>query len=111
MAADTDIGRGESPQVGTRAVVLIVAGIFAALVLVAFGLELVFHDRIGITSVASHSFPAPAVIPGEKAQRLEIEARQRRLLDGGDGRMPIAAAMAAIAAKGERAFDPVEARP
>jgi hypothetical protein len=49
MAAEHDIGSGESPSVKTRVVVLVTAGILAALVAIAFGLELFFRDRIGMT--------------------------------------------------------------
>jgi hypothetical protein len=108
---DADIGRGESPQVGTRTIVLMMSGILVVLVLVAFGFEMLFSDRIGQTFVARRDFPAPAVIPNERGQRLALEARQQQALSGGGGRMSIAAAMDRIASKGPHAFDPVEARP
>ncbi|HEX3809537.1 MAG TPA: hypothetical protein VHW02_07520 [Rhizomicrobium sp.] len=106
-----DIGKGESPQVRTRAVVLILAGILALLVLVAFGFETIFQRDIGQTFTVRHSFPAPAVIPDERAQRLALQAAQRRQLNGAGGRMPIDRAMKAIAAKGAHAFDPVTGAP
>ncbi|HWB51492.1 MAG TPA: hypothetical protein VG651_20445 [Stellaceae bacterium] len=106
---DDDLGRGESPAVGTRAVVLTVAGILVALLAVAFGFELIFRDRIGMTFVVQHNLPAPGVVPDERAAREALEARQRALLAGAGGRLPIETAMRAIAAKGEHAFDPLGA--
>lgn len=102
-----EIGTGEAPQVATRKIVLVVAGMLAILTLVAFGFELAFPDRIGTTSVLSHPFPAPAVIPDERSQRLALERRQREKLSGANGRMSIESAMQAIAAKGPGAFDPI----
>ncbi len=106
-----EIGRGESPQVSTRAIVIIVAVILGALVLVAFGFQLLFQNRIGQTYTVRHPFPAPAVIAGERAQRLALEARQKRDLAGAHGRMPIDNAMKDIAARGEHAFDPTGGKP
>jgi acyl-CoA thioesterase len=104
---DADLGRGESPNVNTRRVVAILAGVLIFVAAVSFGLQALFRDRIGQTYTVQHAFPAPAVIPGERQQRLALEAKQRRELRGAHGRMPIDAAMKAIAAKGSRAFDPV----
>ena len=108
---DNDLGRGESPAISTRAVVLAMIGILAVLAAIAFGFEPIFRDRIGITTVQQHTLPAPGVIPDERAQREALEVRQRAALDGAGGRLPIAAAMRAIADKGEHAFDPVGAAP
>ena len=108
---DDELGRGESPAVSTRAVLLTTAGILAILLAIAFGFELVFHDRIGITHVEQHHLPGPGVVPDERAEREALEARQRAALGGVGGRMPIDAAMQAIAAKGEHAFDPVGTAP
>jgi hypothetical protein len=107
MATDDGIGRGEPPAVGTRAVVLATVGVLAVLVAIAFGFGPIFRDRIGMTYVDEHSLPAPGVIPNERAEREALEAGQRKALDGAGGRLPIEAAMRAIAAKGEHAFDPV----
>jgi hypothetical protein len=106
-----DAGRAESPQVRTWRVTAIVAGILVILVAIAFGFQLLFADRIGRTGVVAHGFPAPAVIPDEGAQRRALEARQRQALDGGGGRLPIDAAMKAIAGRGQHAFDPIGAAP
>jgi hypothetical protein len=108
---DAELGRRESPGVATRRVVAAVAGILILLTLIALGFELLFQDRIGKTFTVHRPFPAPAVIADEQAQRLGLEAKQRRALAGGDGRMPIDGAMAAIAARGTHAFDPVGGTP
>ena len=104
---DDDLGRGESPAVSTRAVVLTTIGILAVLVVIAFGFAPIFRDRVGITSVQQQPLPEPGVIPDERAQREGLEAAQRAALEGAGGRLPIEAAMRAIADKGEHAFDPV----
>jgi hypothetical protein len=108
---DSDLGLGETPYVRTRRVIAIAAGILALLVLIAFGFQALFPHRIGQTYTVEHGFPAPAVITNERAQRLALEAKQKHDLDGADGRMPIAAAMKAIAAKGAHAFDPIDGAP
>jgi hypothetical protein len=108
---DPDLGPGESPAIRTRAVVLTTIGILASLVIVAFGFQPIFHDRIGMTSVDRHNFPVPGVIPNERAAREALEARQRAVLAGAGGRLPIEAAMRAIVEKGEHAFDPVGLAP
>lgn len=104
---DTDLGRGESPQVGTRTVLVIVAGMVVILSLIAFGFQPLFRDRIGESFVARHGFPGPAVIADERGERERLDAEQLRDLHGAHGRMPIDAAMKTIAAKGAHAFDPV----
>ncbi|HEX3946025.1 MAG TPA: hypothetical protein VHW69_18270 [Rhizomicrobium sp.] len=101
----------ESPQVNTYRVVAIVAGMLLLLSLIAFGFQPLFRDRIGQTFTVRHPFPAPAVIAGERAQRLALEVKQRRDLKGAHGRMPIDAAMNAIAAKGPHAFNHVGGTP
>jgi hypothetical protein len=100
-----------SPEVRARNVVATMAGILVVLAAIAFGLQLIFPDRIGATSADRHAFPAPGVRPDEGAERLALEAAQLAALAGGGGRMPIADAMRAIAAKGPHAFDPIGAPP
>ena len=107
--AEPDIGRGETPAIRTRSVLVVTIAMLAALVAIAVGLQVFFSDRIGMTIVATREFPAPGVVSGERAERLALEAKQNSELNGAAGRMPIAAAMQAIAAKGLRAFDPIEA--
>ena len=108
---DTDLGNGESPQVSTRSVVAIVAGIMVILLAIALGFQPMFRDRIGQTFVVRHGFPGPAVIPNERAERERLDAEQLRDLNGAHGRMPINQAMKAIAAKGAHAFDPIGSEP
>lgn len=98
-----------SPAVGTRAVIAVTIVILVVLLAVAFGFQLIFHDRIGMTRVEQQPLPMPGVVPDERAEREALEARQREQLAGAGGRMPIDAAMRAIATKGEHAFDPVGA--
>jgi hypothetical protein len=107
MPRERSIGAGESLQIRTRIVALILVAVLAMLALVGFGLRLFFPNRVGVDFVVAHGFPSPVVIPDERVQRLRLEEKQRRELAGADGRMPIAQAMTAIAARGDRAFDPV----
>jgi hypothetical protein len=101
----------EQPGVATKRIVLTMLGVLTLLVTVAFGLQAIFQNRIGQTRTTRTAFPEPAVIPNERAERLALEARQRHELAGANGRMPIDAAMRAIAAKGPHAFDPIGGRP
>ena len=106
--AETRLGKGESPQIHTRTVVGMMLGLLAMVIVVAFGLALFFPNRIGIRFVPRNSFPAPAVVPDERAERIDLELRQRRALNGAGGRLPITRAMQAVASRGSHAFDPVE---
>jgi hypothetical protein len=84
----------------------------AALLMIAFGLEWIVPQRIGNGHPpVRRAFTSPAVIPDEKAERISLEQKQKALLNGAEGRMPIAEAMKAVAAKGSHAFDPVESAP
>lgn len=107
MARERSIGSGENLQIHARSVAIVLAAILAALAVVGFGLAVFFPERIGVSHVLAQRFPAPAVIADEHLRRLQLEARQRRALNGGDGRMPIDQAMQAIVARGDHAFDPV----
>jgi len=107
MAIEQSPGRGESLQVRSRAIVAVVVTILVLLVAIAFGLTLAFPDRVGVRFVLHHPFPAPAVIPGERAQRLALQAHAEQLLNGGGGRLPITTAMQKIVARGDHALDPV----
>ncbi|HEX3754936.1 MAG TPA: hypothetical protein VHV26_07655 [Rhizomicrobium sp.] len=107
MPHERGIGSGESLQIRTRTVAFVLAAVLAMLALVGFGLTPFFSNRVGVNFVVAHGFPSPAVIADERVQRLRLEARQRRELAGADGRMPITQAMSAVAARGDRAFDPV----
>ena len=106
--ADLHPGKGESLQVRSRAVAGTMVGILILLAAIAFGLALFFPNRIGVRIVPRHPFPTPAVIPNERAERLGLEAHQRRELAGAGGRLPIDRAMQQIAGRGTHAFDPVQ---
>lgn len=108
MTVDRKLGPGENLQVRTRAVIVVTGSLLALLTLIAFGFMLIFANRVGVSYAVRHDFPAPAVIPNERSERLAMEAGQRRVLAGQDGRMPIEQAMQAIAARGPHAFDPVK---
>ena len=107
MAAEKIIGKGESLQVRARIVAWVTAGILILLCMIAFGMALFFPGRIGMRFVVRHDFPAPQVIPDERAERLSLQARGQRQLQGAGGHMPIQKAMATIAGRGPKAFDPV----
>jgi hypothetical protein len=112
MAGDREnLGRGESPQVDARKIMILLASLFGSLVVIAFGLMLIFPDRIGMTFVDSHPFPAPSVAPDEGRERRQLEMEQKVVLAGVRGHQPIEAAMAAIIARGAHAFDPIGTRP
>ena len=97
----------ERPDVQTRHVLMVMVGFLVLMAAVAFGFTLIFQNRIGMRFVPQHAFPAPSVIADEREVRIADEARQRKILAGGNGRMPIDEAMQAIAARGSAAFDPV----
>lgn len=107
--ADENLGRRETPEVKTRTVLLLTAGILVFLVVIAFGVGALFPGRIGRAGVTQHQQPLPGVIPNERSVRLSLEAKQRQDLNGGRGRIPVEEAMQAIAAKGPHAFDPIGA--
>jgi hypothetical protein len=98
---DENLGRGESPQVA----ILPVGGVIAT------GLALVFPERLEVHNSPPQPFPAPQVSTGERQERLDLEEAQRRALNGAEGRLPIDRAMAAIVARGSRAYDPLEPAP
>jgi hypothetical protein len=108
MTTDRKLGKGESLQVKSRAVVLVMGGLLILIMAVALGFGLLFGNRIDVGYAMRHPFPAPAVIPNERAERLAMEARQRHILEGADGRIPIEQAMQSIVARGAHAFDPVQ---
>ena len=108
---DVELDPPESAQVRAKVVAAIVGGILVVLIIIAFGFQPIFSNRIAQAKPATHPFPSPAVIFGERAQRLALESMQRRDLAGAHDRMPINAAMRAIAAKGAHAFDPIGGAP
>jgi hypothetical protein len=108
-APDADLGRGESPDVRSGVVAWILAGILGTLTIIAVGFTLFFSAEIGRGHVPGHAVPAPGVTPHEGEERRALEAKQRRVLAGATGHVPIESAMDAIAAKGTEAYDPVSA--
>jgi len=108
MTNDHKLDKGESLAVRARPVVLIAGSLLVLLTILAFGFMVLFSNRIGVRYAVEHKFPGPGVVPDEKAERLALEARQRKALQGAGGRMPIEQAMQAIVTRGPHAFDPVQ---
>lgn len=106
-APQPEIGRGEPPWVNVAGVVLAMGLLLGCLLLASLGLAIFFPNRIGRTFVDLHAFPPPGVTTDERRIRIELTARQQAQLEGGDGRLPIEAAMKIIAALGPQAFDPL----
>jgi hypothetical protein len=106
-----DMGRGEPPRVNTRGVLLAMGLFLGGMLVASLGLALFFPERIGATFVVQHPFPTPGVTTQERRARLDLEARQKALLQGAGGRLPIDAAMKAISERGTQAFDPVRKTP
>jgi hypothetical protein len=100
-----------SPQVETRQVAIVMVAILVLLIAIAGGLTLFFGERIHRGLPQASAFPTPAVITDEDAQRRALEAAQRRLLAGGNGRLAIDEAMKRIVARGPQAYDPVGTSP
>jgi hypothetical protein len=101
--------RAESPQVDIRNVLFAAGGILLLLIATVGVLTAVFPQLINRPSPVLRQFPAPSVTVDERAQRINLERAQLERLSGKNGTMPIAQAMAAIAAKGAGAYGPVQA--
>lgn len=99
--------RAESPQVNIRSVLFVAAGILLFLIAVVALLSVVFRQLIHSPPPVLRQFPAPSVTVDERTQRINLERAQIEHLSGKNGTLPIAQAMAAIAAKGAGAYDPV----
>ena len=97
----------ESPQVHTRAVMFVAAGILLFLIAFVAFVWLVFPDLVHRPPPSFARFPEPSVTTDERAQRILLERTQKERLTDKNGAMPIERAMAAIAAKGAAAYDPV----
>lgn len=97
----------EAPQVATGTVLWLVGGIVVFLILIGAGFQLLFVDRVHRAKPEIVKYPSPTVVADERALRRNLENRQNAELEGSGGRLPIDAAMAAIAAKRAHAFDPV----
>ena len=100
--------RAESPQVDIRGVLFVAGGVLLLLIVVIGLLTAVFPQLIHSPPPVLRQFPAPSVTVDERAQRINLERAQIERLSGQNGTMPIAQAMAAIAAKGATAYDPVQ---
>ena len=98
----------ESPQVHTRAVLFVASGILLFLIAFVAFVWLVFPDLVHRPPPTLARFPEPSVTTDERAQRLLLERSQKARLTDKNGAMPIERAMAAIAAKGTAAYNPVQ---
>ncbi len=90
----------------TGSVLLAVAGCFGVLGLCLAGLWQLFPDSHALRLRGPQDFAAPRLETTPVADYAAWRASQQRRLDGGAGRMPIAAAMKAVADRGARGFDP-----
>jgi hypothetical protein len=100
--------RAESPQVDIRSVLFVAGGVLLFLIAVVALLTIVFPQLIHSPPPVLRQFPAPSVTVDERAQRINLERAQLERLSGKNGTVPIAQAMAAIAAKGAGAYGPVQ---
>jgi hypothetical protein len=110
--------RPEPADVAAGPVMWVALGFLAFVALSVAGLLLYFHLTVtGSTAVPPHAFPAPGLQGDPRAERLRLEARQSAELHGyawvdraaGLAHIPIEDAMALVAARGQGAFDPLDA--
>jgi hypothetical protein len=101
------LAKAESPQVASRLVSYIAAGLVAAVVAAVAVLALAFPDTLVRGKPMVSAFPEPAVRSDERAQRLAIEKMQRDRLAGKNGGVPIDRAMDMIVARGSTAYEPI----
>ena len=101
------VAKAESPQVATRLVFYIAAGLVAAVLAAVGGLALSFPGAISQSKPVIAAFPQPAVRTDERAQRLAIEKAQRDRLAGKNGGIPIERAMDMVVARGTAAYAPI----
>lgn len=99
----------ENPGVEYRVVLFAAAGIIGFLILFLAVLYAAYPNLIHRPLPPVAQFPDPSVTTDERTQRIELERAQTHRLSGSNGAMPIERAMAAIAAKGAAAYDPVGA--
>lgn len=109
--------RQESPEVATRAVVLIAAGflVFVALSLAVLRVYYGWSVRAPVLSPPS-TFAEPRLQSDPRTDRIGLQAEQEKQLAGyawvdrdrGLARIPIERAMTLIAGRGERAFAPID---
>ncbi len=99
----------QNPGVDNRTVLLVAAGIIGFLVVFLVVLLAIFPNLTHRPLPPLAQFPAPSVMTDERTQRIELERAQYQRLSGSNGTMRIEDAMAAIAAKGATAYDPIGA--
>jgi hypothetical protein len=114
MAVESDAGL-ESPEVGARAILAFTFG-FIAFVAVSLFLLGVYYRRtdVGAAPQPPRQFPAPRLetLSGQTLDSLR-KSRAERTLEAARGplRMPIERAIAIVAARASKAYDPPDARP
>ena len=98
----------EKSGVDNRIVLSIAGGFLLFLIVFVVVLALLFPDLIHRPAAQFATFPAPSVTTDERAERIFLERTQKQRLRGANGTLPIARAMAEIAAKGMAAYEPVQ---
>lgn len=110
MSADANPMREDSsletPSVSTGVVWMSVLGFLVFAVLAMAALHVFFGDKLGRHPKPEAIFKEPRLQSHPRRDRFEVEAAQRARLD--HSRMSIDEAMARIAARGDKAFDPVD---
>jgi hypothetical protein len=110
----------ESPDVAIRPVLAAALGAGLLLAGTIGGLDAIWHRAVPIRTVPPpQSFPEPQVRTDERAQRLQLEARQRERLNGYHWadqphslvQIPIERAMQIIAQEGAQAYAPLVPSP
>ncbi|SJZ93076.1 hypothetical protein [Consotaella salsifontis] len=109
----------EAPHVWTGRILLVLAGwtVFVAAGLYAMLLFVNAHVPVNTPFESVSQFPSPAIETDPQAQLTVLQSNQRQRLTGyawvdraaGLVHVPITRAMEAIAARGDHAFDPLEA--
>lgn len=111
----------ESPAVATGTVLGITLGFMAVAGLIALGLHFVFRAKVDVTKVEQPvaTFPIPQIQPNPTEDYLGFRRRQNEALAGyawvdratGLIHVPIARAMALVAAQGDAGWDPPDPQP
>jgi hypothetical protein len=110
----------ESPEVAIRPILAAALGAGLLLAGTISGLDMIWHRAVPVRTVPPpRSFPQPQVRTDERAQRLQLEARQRERLEAYHWadqqrafvQIPIERAMQIIAQEGAQAYAPLEPSP
>ena len=110
----------ESPDIAIRPVLAAALGAVLLLAGTIVGLNVIWHRAVPIRTVPPpQSFPEPQVRTDVRAQRLQLEARQRERLNGYHWadqehslvQIPIERAMQIIAQEGAQAYAPLVPSP